>query len=197
MTGLDPQVEEVLAGLEELQADINRRRQMGEDVLPLLCLPREAAQLLHILVASIRARRVLEIGTSSGWSGTWIATALPEDGQLVTIEAEPRKIELARRTFTEAGVAGRVQIVEGRALEVLPSIPGPFDLVFIDAVKSEYVDYFQAAAPLVLPGGLIVADNVISHAEEVKSYLEHVRSTAGYVSVTVPIGSGLEVTLKR
>ncbi|HEX6988504.1 MAG TPA: O-methyltransferase [Bacillota bacterium] len=191
------QVEQVLDGLEQLQADIDRRRRQGEDLLPLLCLSRDAACLLHILVASIRARRVLEIGTSSGWSGTWIATALPEDGQLVTIEAEPRKVELARRTFADAGIAGRVRIVEGRALEVLPSIPGPFDLVFIDAVKSEYLAYFEAAAPLVLPGGLIVADNVISHAGEVQPYLEHVKAAPGYVSVTVPIGSGLEVTLKR
>ena len=197
LTGLTEGVLAVLGRLEALQAERERRRQAGEDIQPLWCLPRDAATMLHILVAATRARRVLEIGTSSGYSGTWIASALPEYGQLVTIEAEPQKIELARRTFAEAGLAGRIQLIEGRALDVLPDIPGPFDIAFLDAVKEEYVAYFDAVAPKLLPSGLIIADNVLTHRDALQPYVEYVRSQAGFISVTVPIGNGLEVTMKR
>lgn len=191
-------VREVLAGLEERQRQAQERRREGEAVTPLWCLPREAALLLFLLARATGARRVVEVGTSAGYSGTWLAAALPPDGRLYTVERDPDKVSAAREAFRRAGVAERVEILEGHALQVLPGLArrGPFDLVFLDAAKDEYAAYFDLLAPALRPGGLVVADNVVSHRAELAGYVEHVRRRPGFVSVTVPLGNGLEITCR-
>ncbi|HEY8449074.1 MAG TPA: O-methyltransferase [Bacillota bacterium] len=195
--GLPATITQLLAELEREQEERRRRLEAGQSVQPLLCLNREAALLMHILLKASGARRVLEIGTSAGYSGLWILSALPADGQLVTIEREPEKIALASRTFSRAGFAERVQIIRGEALAVLPRLTGPFDAAFLDAAKGEYIAYFEAAARLLRPGGLVIADNLTSHRAELEPFIQHVHNRPDFLSVTVPIGNGLEVSLKR
>jgi predicted O-methyltransferase YrrM len=114
--------------------------------------------LLELLARAIGARRILEIGTLGGYSTIWLARALPPDGRLVTLEAEPSYAQVARENL--AGFA-TVEVVTGAALDTLPTLTGPFDLVFIDADKRSNAEYLRHALRLARPGTLIVADNVI------------------------------------
>lgn len=118
-------------------------------------------KLLHILVRISRARRVLEIGTLGGYSTIWMAKALPEGGRILTIEVDPNTAQVARGNFAQAGVADRIDSRIGAALDVLPGLEGPFDLVFIDADKVNNARYAEWAVKLGRPGTVIVCDNVV------------------------------------
>jgi caffeoyl-CoA O-methyltransferase len=118
-------------------------------------------RLLSLLVAVSGASRVLEIGTFTGYSAIAMAEALPAGGRVTTLEVNPEHAAVAASLVEAAGVADRVEIVLGPAIESVRGLEGPFDLVFIDADKPSYPDYFEAVVPLVRPGGLIVADNVL------------------------------------
>ncbi len=120
-------------------------------------------KLLHLLARVQAARRILEIGTLGGYSAIWLARALPPDGRLTTIEADPQRAELARANVAAAGLAGVVDVRIGRALDVLPTLVpcAPFDLVFIDADKQSNPAYLRWALRLARAGTLIVADNVV------------------------------------
>lgn len=147
------------------------------------------------LVGELGARRVLEVGTSNGYSAIWLARALAStDGVLVTLEREPGKIALARANLERAGLSDRVVIVGGPALATLAALGPGFDLVFIDADKRRYVEYLRACRPLVGPGAAIVADNMTSHPRETAAYREAVAADAGLESVAVAVGGGLLVS---
>src|SRR5436190_3192483 len=118
-------------------------------------------RMLELLARLVGARRILEIGTLAGYSTLWLARALPPDGRLVTLEADPHHAAVARGSLAHAGLGSAVEVVQGPALETLPGLDGPFDLVFIDADKERSADYLAAALGLSRPGTLIVADNVV------------------------------------
>lgn len=133
--------------------------------LPRIAVSADVGRLLKILVSLTPGQLALELGTLAGYSGIWIARGLAADGKLLTIEYEDRHADFAESEFAGAGLSEKVEVVRGAALEVLPEIgdrlgPASLDFVFIDAVKSEYVDYFTAVKPMVAVGGLLVADNV-------------------------------------
>lgn len=131
--------------------------------LPSIQVPGELGVLLGILARAVGAKKILEIGTLGGYSGTWLARALPPEGKLITLELDPHHAEVAQRTFDRAEVADRVTIRVGPALDTLPDLrsEGPFDLIFIDADKDNYPGYLDWAVTLARPGTLIVADNVL------------------------------------
>ena len=131
--------------------------------LPPTAIAPGTGRLLQVLLESVGARRVLEVGTLGGYSATWIARALPaEGGRLVTVEIETRYAEFARRQLAFAGVADRVEVVVGRALEVLPAYDGErFDALFLDADPEPLPTYFDWALRLLRPGGLLLADNAL------------------------------------
>lgn len=123
-----------------------------------------------MLLAQIRgARNILEIGTLGAYSTIWLARALPADGRLITLEADPKHAEVARASIARAGLTQVVEVRLGPALETLPQLSaeglGPFDLIFIDADKPGYPDYFQWALRLSRPGSVIIADNVVRDGE--------------------------------
>jgi predicted O-methyltransferase YrrM len=118
-------------------------------------------RLLELLARLCGARAILEIGTLAAYSTIWLARALPPDGRLVTLEADPHHARVARENLARAGLSALVEVVEGPALETLPSVAGPFDLVFIDADKERSADYLALALERARPGALIVADNVV------------------------------------
>lgn len=137
------------------------RQEAARQRIPSIQVPIGLARLLSLLVVQSRARRILEIGTLFGYSTVVMGRALPANGELVSLEAEPRHAALARENVVRAGLAGKVQIIEGKALETLARLDGgPFDLVFIDADKDTYPRYLDWALRLTRPGSTIVADNV-------------------------------------
>jgi predicted O-methyltransferase YrrM len=129
--------------------------------LPPIDVTPSQGKFLHLLARIAGARRILELGTLGGYSTIWLARALPQDGELISIEAEPHHAEVARANLQRAGVADRVTVITGRGLDVLPTLEGPFDLVFIDADKAGTADYVEWAVRLGRPGTVVVADNVV------------------------------------
>ncbi|THD63734.1 O-methyltransferase [Phenylobacterium sp.] len=129
--------------------------------LPAIAVAPNQGKLLQLLAQMLGAERILEIGTLGGYSTIWLARALPANGRLVTLEYEARHAEVARKNIARAGLAAQVEVKVGAAVDLLPTLSGPFDLVFIDADKASNPDYFAWALRLSRPGSLIVVDNVV------------------------------------
>jgi predicted O-methyltransferase YrrM len=135
--------------------------------LPDIAISAAEGKFLHVLARAVNAERILEIGTLGGYSTIWVARALPPHGQVITIEVDEHHADVARSNIARAGLADRVEVRVGAALDVLPTLSGPFDFIFIDADKETYVEYFEWAVKLARPGALIVADNVVRKGEVV------------------------------
>jgi predicted O-methyltransferase YrrM len=133
--------------------------------LPPISVSPPQGRLLSLLARALGARRILEVGTLAGYSAIWLARALPADGSLVTLEFSPHHAEVARANIAAAGLSSRVTVLVGPALETLPGLEGPFDVVFIDADKTNNVAYLDHAVRLGRPGTVIVLDNVIRRGE--------------------------------
>ena len=133
--------------------------------LPAIQVSSVQGKMLHLLARILGARKILEIGTLGGYSTIWMARALPEGGRLITLEADPKHADVARKNFARAGVESKVELRLGKALDTLPKIAaeglGPFDLFFIDANKSNMPEYFEWSLKLARKGSVIVADNVV------------------------------------
>ena len=188
----------VLALLDELWSagDANDARQT-ERPLRMLNITPDTGRFLWILVRAARASRILEVGTSNGYSTIWLADAARAvGGRVVTLERDPNKVRLARKNLQRAGVAGWVDVREGPAAETLAGLPGPFDLVFLDADRASYRTYLELVVPKLVAGGLLVADNVVSHRSELEDFLTRVKAHPELLSVTVPVGKGEEVAVK-
>jgi predicted O-methyltransferase YrrM len=137
--------------------------------LPSIDVSAPQGKLIHLLARMTGARQALEIGTLGGYSTIWLASALPDDGRLITLERNARHAEVARRNVARAGLSGKVEVRTGAALETLPKIAaeglGPFDFVFIDADKVSNAAYLEWALRLSRPGTAIVVDNVVRDGE--------------------------------
>lgn len=133
--------------------------------LPAISVSPNQGKLLHLLARMNKASAILEIGTLGGYSAIWLARALPADGRLITLEMDETHANIARRNIARAGLAEKVDIRLGKALDTLPRLEaekcGPFDFVFIDADKSSTPEYFAWAMKLTRPGAVIVTDNVV------------------------------------
>jgi caffeoyl-CoA O-methyltransferase len=165
-------------------------------------------RFLAALVRLSGARRVLELGTFTGYSSICMARALPDDGRIVTCDVNPAAVEIARRYAAEAGVIDRIEYMLGPAIETLRELDGPFDLVFIDADKAGYVDYYEAVLPKLAEGGAILADNTLSSgrvldeepdgtAEAIVRFNEHVRADERVVSVLLTVRDGITLIQRR
>jgi predicted O-methyltransferase YrrM len=174
----------------------------GHDLPEIHVSPDEGA-ILAMLLRTVAARRVLEVGTLGGYSGVWMARALPAGGRLVTIEGDPKHAAYARDAFARAGVAERVEVIEGAALDVLSGLAGPFDAIFLDADKGLLPRYLDEAIRLLRPGGLLLCDNTymdgavadpaVSTAD-VRGMRELNRSVARdprFVAAVIPVRDGL------
>ncbi len=192
-------MDDALTALLDELARFGRDNDARETERPrrMLNITSDTGRLLWILVKAIGASRILEVGTSNAYSTIWLADAARETGgRVTTLELNPDKVKLARANLARAGLADRVDLLEGRAAETLATLPGPFDFVFLDADRPNYLTYLDLVVPRVATRGLIVADNVTSHAEELRPYLARVKSHPALFSVTVPIGNGEEISLK-
>jgi len=147
--------------------------------LPRIAVSFQQGKFLSLLAGAIQARRILEIGTLGGFSTIWLARGAGPQGRVVTLEYEPKHAEVARANLERAGVGDRVEIKVGAALETLPTVSdGPFDLIFIDADKDNYVGYLDWAIRLARPGAVIVADNVIRDGRVLTATSDDVAASA-------------------
>lgn len=159
-----------------------------------LSVPPEDGKALRLLTEAIASKRVVEIGTSTGYSGLWFCLALQRtEGHLITFEIDHQRASMARQHFKEAGVENLVTIVEGDAHEEVTKLQGAIDVAFIDADKGGYVDYLNKLLPLVRPGGLILAHNV----NMVPDYVKAVTTNPDLETIFYMEGEGLAVTLKK
>lgn len=189
---LDARALAVLARLDE--EDVRDREADLPSEQRSLAVGPESGRLLFALVAANAGCEVLEIGASRGYSTIWLATAARIlGGRVVSLEQDATKIEAWRRNIADAGLEEWTELVEGDALQTLAAIEDGFDVVFIDAWKDDYEELFRLARERLEPGGVVVADNVTSHAA-LAAYVEARQSDPTLVSVTVPVGKGLEVT---
>jgi predicted O-methyltransferase YrrM len=151
----------------------------------------DVGQFLLTLALAVGARRIVEVGTSSGYSTLWLALAAQRNGgRVTTFEIDPAKVALATSTFAEAGVAGVIDLRAEDAAVGLAAFGGAADLVFIDAEKRDYEAYLDLAVAALRPGGLLIADNLTSHASDLAGFRERALAHERLSSVVVPIGNG-------
>jgi predicted O-methyltransferase YrrM len=189
-------MDEALRGLLDELLAAGREHDAGEAVHArrLLNLEAETAQLMAILVRNGRRTRVLEIGTSNGYSAIWLAWALrPLGGHLVSIERDGAKQAEAEANLRRAGLRDLVTLRQGEATEVVAGLEGPFDCVFFDADRRSALEQLRLLLPTLTPDALLLCDNVLSHPGEVAEYLAAVEALPGFQHVVVPIGKGLSV----
>ncbi len=173
----------------------------------------EVGALLQVQARAVGARRILEIGTAIGYSGIWLARALPPDGMLISIERDPQRAAEARANFTRAGLLDSASVIVGDASRLLAKVSGPFDLIFQDADKQEYGPLLDRLIELLRPGGLLITDNVLWNGEVVPGFVaqpakkpEDTEAIAGYnrrlsseprlLTTWVPLRDGLAISVK-
>jgi len=204
---LDSKIDTVLKKIEEQEKFEQENPYETPNPEKLLAIGRNTGIFYNILLKSKDAKKILEIGMSAGYSTIWFAEAISKKtgGKIITIDQDKKKIERAKRNFEDAGLRDLIDIRHGDALEVLLEIKNEsnssesFDFVFIDADKERYIQYFDAILPMVKPGGLIGADNILFPERFQKFanlYVKHVRKNPKVRSVTIPIDNGEELSLK-
>jgi predicted O-methyltransferase YrrM len=157
----------------------------------------DVGQLLLTLALAVGARRIVEVGTSGGYSTLWLALAAQRtSGRVTTFEIDPAKVALAASTFSDAGVAGVVDLRAEDAAVGLRAFAQDVDLVFIDAEKRDYETYLDLAVVALRPGGLLVADNLTSHAADLEGFRRKALAHARLSSVVIPMGNGELVAVR-
>ncbi len=174
----------------------------------------EVGALLRVLALAASASRILEIGTAIGYSGIWLAGALPPGGMLITVEQDPARARIARANFERAGVADRANVMVGDAARLVAKVAGPFDLIFQDGDKAQYTPMLDRLAALLRPGGLLVTDNVLwdgevvpgfaarpvknaADTQAISEYNERLNAHPLLVTATVPLRDGVAISVKR
>lgn len=188
--------------LERLKAELERfgaehDAATTERTHRLLNVTRDTGQFLAVLVRATAARRLLEIGTSNGYSTLWLAEAAQDlGGAVTTVESAPHKVRLARANFERSGLPG-ITLVHDDAGQVLRQAhASAFDLVFLDSERSEYVAWWPELRRVLRAGGLLVVDNATSHREELAPFVARVESEPGFTSCLVPVGKGEFLAVK-
>jgi caffeoyl-CoA O-methyltransferase len=172
--------------------DMNENQRGG-----MMNVPAEGGRTLRLLAEAVGAKNVVEIGTSNGYSGIWQCLALQATGgKLTTFEIDAQRAALARENFKKAGVENLVTLVEGDAHEKVAQVQGPVDMVFIDADKEGYIDYFNKLLPKVRPGGLLVAHNINAGMADPR-YITAITTNPDVDTLFVSEGGGFSVTMKK
>ena len=188
LTALLKELEE--RGLENDARATERSRMM-------LNLEPASAQLVSILVRASGVTRAVEVGTSNAYSTIWLAWSLaPVGGRIISIDRNPDKHALARENLRRAGFAESVDLRTGDATETVRALPGPFDLVFLDADRRKFPEIMEVLWSKIAPRALVIADNVHSHPEEIAEYLDVISSRVDFQHTTVPVGKGLSIAYR-
>ena len=189
---MDAQIRSLLNELERHGRE-NDARQTDRS-RKMLNLQPETARLVYILARSSKATRVLEIGTSNAYSTIWLAAAVvPAGGHVTSIDRNPDKHTLARENLARAGLLSHVDLLAGDATEIVARLQGPFDLVFFDADRKSAPEQLRLLVPKLSPDALLLADNVLSHPEEIAGYLAAIEKLEHCEDTVVPVGKGLSI----
>lgn len=177
-------------GRENDERETDRARKM-------LNLEPKTAQLLHILVRSAKAKRVLEIGTSNGYSTIYLASAVADTGgAIISIERSSDRQSMARENLVRAGLLSYVDLRLGEATAIVGELAGPFDFVFFDGDRISAPQQVRRLVPKLAPAVLMLADNALSHPAEIGGYLSEVASLEGFEQMVVPVGKGLSLAYR-
>ena len=189
--------------LQVLLAELERFGEANDHVTTerprrMLNITRDTGEFLSVLVQATSARRVLEIGTSNGYSTLWLASAArATGGSVTTVERSDYKVDLAQQNFSRSGLAAAITLAHDDARRVLDrSGDASVDLIFLDSERSEYPDWWPALKRVLRPGGLLVVDNATSHAEEMAPFVALVKTDATFMTSLVPIGKGEFLAVK-
>jgi predicted O-methyltransferase YrrM len=203
MSLVDPVIERVLADFERRAEDEQRRTLTPGTNLDelLLSVGRDVGMLLYLLATGGQARRILELGSSYGYSTVWLAAAArATGGKVISLELKEFKIEHARQALTRAGLSTRVEFHVGDCIDSLKTLTGPFDFVLLDVWKDIYLPCFELVHPKLAPGGVIIADNMLlpqAVRPQAEAYRARVRQAGDMDSVLLDIGNGIEISRKR
>ena len=186
----------LLAELERFGAENDRRQ--SDRSRRMLNITRDTGEFLALLIRATAARRVLEIGTSNGYSTLWLASALTaRDALVTTVEHSETKVKLAQHNFQRAGLAARIRLVHENAGRVLEETgDASCDFIFLDSDRAQYPGWWPHLVRILRVGGLLVADNATSHPEEMASFLALVRNDPHFMTSLVPIGKGEFLAVK-
>jgi predicted O-methyltransferase YrrM len=192
---MDKHLRELLQEIEKHGRENDARAKERPRIM--LNLEPASAQLLSILVRASGATRAIEVGTSNAYSTIWLAWSLaPAGGRIVSIDRNPDKHELARENLRRADLLDRVELRTGDATEIARELTGPFDLVFLDADRRKFPEQMQILLPKLAPKVLVIADNVLSHPEEIAGYLKLISGLADFEHTTVSVGKGLSIAYR-
>jgi predicted O-methyltransferase YrrM len=193
---MDDSLQSLLAELEHF-GEVNDRETEARPCR-MLNITRDTGEFLLVLCRAMSARRVLEIGTSNGYSTLWLALAVQSTGGMVTtVEHSDYKAGLARKNFTRSGLGAYITLVEKDAGLLLQSAAeDSYDLIFLDAERSFYVDWWPNLKRVLRPGGLMVVDNALSHAEEMAPLVGLIKADADLATSLVPLGNGEFLAVK-
>jgi caffeoyl-CoA O-methyltransferase len=207
---LSDYVTQTFAAEEEVLKQI--RQELPKRGLPAIMIRPEEAAFLRFLVAANQAKLAVEVGTLGGYSGIWLARALPQDGRLITLEINEERAQIARENFERAGVANKVELRLGDAKQILPELEemGPFDLVFVDANKDGYPYYMDWAVANLRNGGIFAAHNAFawggkvidenrqdSSVETMRQFHQSLADHPNLVATIFPAGQGMAVAVVR
>ena len=199
-------IRSVLKKLEERsELEKSEKIQVNHDER-MLTISNKTGEFFNILLKAMKAKKILEVGMSVGFSTLWFADAiLANNGKIVTIEENQDKITRAKKNFEEAGVSAQIEIQEGKALQILQKLATSeseqqqFDFVFLDADKENNIEYFDLVLPLVRVGGIIATDNILYPEEfrpEMKKFTEYIKSKPNIQTMTLDLGNGEEISIK-
>jgi predicted O-methyltransferase YrrM len=193
MVTLGTELDRLLRELE-IQGERNDAEQKDRKK-KFLNLERPTAELLYVLLQASGRKHVLEIGTSNGYSTIWISAALKHcsDATFISIEISPEKLALARKNLARAGFDRRVELKEGHATEIVAGLKGPIDCVFFDADRVSAPEQLKLLMPKFGNDVLLLADNALSHPDEILAYRTMVEQLSGFVSTLTPVGKGLHI----
>ncbi len=192
---MDQRLRQILREIEEHGLENDARA--TERPRMMLNLEPASAQRLSILVRASGATRAVEIGTSNAYSTIWLAWSLaPAGGHIISIDRNPDKHALARENLRRAELLDRVELRTGDATEIVRQLTGPFDLVFLDADRRNFPEQMRILFPKLAPKVLVIADNVLSHPEEIAEYLKLISSRADFQHTIVPVGKGLSIAYR-
>ncbi len=194
---MNPNLAALFQELERFQ-QVNDARET-ESARRMLNITHDTGEFLVLLARAVDARRILELGTSNGYSTLWLAYAVqPMEGRVITVERSPYKAELARENFKRASLEAWIDLQLGEAGAFLKQqADSSFGFIFLDCERKRYVEWWKDLQRVLAPGGLLVADNAVSHARDIEPFIQVVQQTPGYVTSVVPIGNGELVILKE
>lgn len=192
---MDASLRQLLSELEISGRDNDAREEDRNKKM--LNIEPETAHLISILIRSSQSKSLLEIGTSNGYSTIWLAWAAKSTGGRVTsLERDPNKQALADANLQKAGLRDRVDLLLGDATELVATLEGPFDLILFDADRTSAPEQLRLLLPKLLPSSLVLADNAVSHPDQIAAYLAAIKALPEIDHMIVPVGKGLSVAYK-